>query len=163
LRLCSEPGCGRAIPDSARYCAECKQDSTPKQTGADRDRYRDRYDSPEWRLLRPRMMSRDPVCRCPASGLYDGCECGGMCDRLTRVIDHEVPASHAIAECAAARGDDGRLLWPFNKFAGFYLQCNLRGLCDRCHAHKTMNDKSHVGPWPSVVAAWRVWCAERKK
>jgi hypothetical protein len=61
-------------------------------------------------------------------------------------VDHKVPAGIAIAQAQAS----GK--YPFDKWAGFFLQGNLEGLCRSCHGVKTLEDKTHVGEWPDVVA-----------
>ncbi len=42
----------------------------------------------------------------------------------------------------------GRFL---DNYAGYYLMSNLQGLCRVCHGIKTLEDKTHVGPWRDVV------------
>jgi hypothetical protein len=65
---------------------------------------------------------------------------------ITVLVDHIVPAGIAIQQAR----DSGRYLDPW---AGFYLLSNLQGLCAACHHLKTVEDKTHTGPWPDVLAA----------
>jgi len=73
-----------------------------------------------------------------------------MCVRcqlsIAREVDHIAPADVAIQQAR----DSGR--YPFDRHAGYFLKSNLQGLCRPCHAVKTIEDKSHVGPWPDVIA-----------
>jgi 5-methylcytosine-specific restriction endonuclease McrA len=73
-----------------------------------------------------------------------------MCARcnlqLSEIVDHIVPALVAIQQAR----DSGK--FPFDKYAGYFLLSNLQGLCRECHYRKTLEDKTHVGPWPDVVA-----------
>jgi 5-methylcytosine-specific restriction endonuclease McrA len=79
------------------------------------------------------------------------------CERaISEIVDHIVPAYVAIAQAQAS----GR--YPYDKYAGYYLLSNLQGLCRPCHGAKTLEDKTHVGPWPNVVeiekrAPKKVW------
>ena len=79
------------------------------------------------------MIHRDPLCRC----------CGLS---ISEIADHIVPAEIAVAQAQAS----ARYL---DKWAGYYLLSNLQGLCRQCHYKKTLEDKSHTGPWPSVLDA----------
>ncbi len=86
-----------------------------------------------WQRIRVQVVKRDPICR--------------RCDlSLTEIVDHVVPAREAISQVQLS----GR--FPLDKFAGYYLKTNLQGLCRSCHGVKTLEDKSHVGPWPDVLA-----------
>jgi 5-methylcytosine-specific restriction endonuclease McrA len=142
MRICSEPGCGRAVPDGVRFCEECKSERvtddgikthTPGTT--DRDRYADLYASNRFQdYCRPRTFQRDPFCK--------------RCGTAPSVIcDHIVPAGEAIRQVK----ESGR--FPLSPNAGFFLLSNLQGLCRSCHGFKTNEDKSHVGEWPSVLEA----------
>jgi len=75
---------------------------------------------------------------------------------MTEIVDHIVPALVAIQQAQ----ESGR--WPFDKYAGYFLQTNLQGLCRSCHGVKTLEDKAHVGPWTNVVEEYdkapkKVW------
>lgn len=141
MRICSGPGCLRAIPDGQRFCDECRADRpsddikshTPGNT--DRERYASLYGSKRFKMgIQPRVLQRDPLCkRC-------GCE-------ASVIADHIVPAGEAIRQAR----ESGR--YPFDPNAGFFLMSNMQGLCRRCHGRKTVEDKAHVGPWPSVLEA----------
>jgi hypothetical protein len=65
---------------------------------------------------------------------------------VSEIVDHKVPAGVAIVQVQ----ESGR--YPLDKWAGFYLLSNLDGLCRPCHYLKTMEDKTHTGPWPDVLA-----------
>jgi 5-methylcytosine-specific restriction endonuclease McrA len=141
VRICSGPGCGRAVPDSVRFCDECRPERvaddirTHTPCNTDRDRYSELYASNRFQDgIRPRVLQRDPFCkRC-------GCAPSVICD-------HIVPAGEAIRQVR----ESGR--FPLNPNAGFFLLSNLQGLCRSCHGIKTNEDKAHVGPWPSVLEA----------
>jgi hypothetical protein len=66
---------------------------------------------------------------------------------VSEIIDHIVPAGEAIRQAQ----ESGR--FPLDKWAGFFLLINLCGLCRKCHAVKTEEDKAHIGAWPSVIEA----------
>jgi 5-methylcytosine-specific restriction endonuclease McrA len=83
--------------------------------------------------LRVQIVKRDPICR--------------RCDlSISEIVDHIVPAREAVSQ--------GRLsgLYPFDKYAGYFLKSNLQGLCRSCHGVKTTEEKAHVGPWPDIIA-----------
>jgi len=87
-----------------------------------------------WQRIRHSVMQRDPACkRC---GLH-----------VSEICDHKVPAAIAIQQAQ----DSGR--YPLDKYAGYYLKSNLQGMCRPCHGMKTIEDKTHTGPWPDVIAA----------
>ena len=142
MRLCSGAGCGRKVPDGQRFCDECRaercgaEDDGIAQHGApttDRERYAALYTGNRFQDgIRPKILSRDPFC--------------ARCGRAPSVIvDHIVPAGEAMRQVQ----ESGR--FPFDKSAGFYLLSNLQGLCRKCHATKTEEDKAHTGEWPSVL------------
>jgi len=142
MRLCSGAGCGRAIADATRFCDECKAErGTPVQPegkqhttgyGAELDKLRK---GTRWQKVRLLAVNRDPICK----------RCKG---RLSEIVDHVVPAAVAIFQAQ----ESGR--WPYDQHAGYFLMCNLQGLCRSCHGLKTTEDKTHVGPWPDVVEAF---------
>ena len=137
MRLCSGPGCGRAVPDNVRFCAECKpthtDDGIRSHTYADRERYAFLYASNRFQDgIRPRILQRDPVCK----------RCG---IEPSEICDHIVPAGEAIRQVRESRR------FPLSPYAGFFRMSNLQGLCRHCHAIKTNEDKAHVGEWPSVL------------
>ena len=140
MRICSGPGCLRAVPDNVRFCSECKpngngsdgiREHTPGTT--DRDKYQRLYDGKRFQgFCRPRTLQKHPFCaRC-------GC-------KPSVIADHIVPAGEAIRQVR----ESGR--FPLSPDAGFFLLSNLQGLCRSCHAEKTLEDKAHVGEWPSVL------------
>lgn len=139
MRLCSGPGCGRAVPDNVKFCEECKpthtDDGIRSHSFADRERYQFLYESNRFQdFCRRRVLQRDPVCK--------------RCGRAPSVIaDHIVPAGEAVRQVQ----ESGR--FPLDRYAGFFLLSNLQGLCRSCHAIKTNEDKAHSGPWPSLLDA----------
>lgn len=144
MRICSGAGCLRAIPESktVRFCAECQAERAPKQqdveirehTLSDRERYAFLYSGSRWQRVQRIALTRCPLCkRCESA--------------ISELVDHAVPAGVAVAQAQAS----GR--WALDKWAGFYLLSNLQGLCRGCHYLKTLEDKAHVGAWPSVVDA----------
>jgi 5-methylcytosine-specific restriction protein A len=143
VRLCSGPGCRRAIPDGKRFCDECQPCAV---VSSDDIRAHSRNDGgydaelkhlnkgTRWQGIRRRVVMKHPLCaRCQ--------------ERISEIVDHIVPAAEAIQQAR----DSGR--YPCDKNAGYYLISNLQGLCRECHGKKTAEDKAHVGPWPSVVDA----------
>jgi 5-methylcytosine-specific restriction endonuclease McrA len=140
MRLCS--GCQTKVPDKVRFCQACRAErATPTTDGlrlhtTGYDALLDRLrKSLRWQKLRALIVSRQPFCqRCQAA--------------MTEIVDHIVPALVAIQQAQ----ESGR--WPYDKYAGYFLQTNLQGLCRSCHGVKTLEDKAHVGPWPSVVEAF---------
>jgi 5-methylcytosine-specific restriction endonuclease McrA len=137
VRICSGPGCLRAVLEDVRFCDECKP--TPKTTDdirehslTDRERYASLYSGPRWQRVRRLVVQRSPLCqRCELS--------------ITEIVDHIVPAGIAIIQAR----DSGRYLT--DRYAGFYFLSNLQGLCRPVHHLKTIEDKAHAGPWPNVI------------
>ena len=128
MRLCSGPGCGRAVPDDVRFCDECKTDNgglPEKPSGWDRakdDPLLLQYQSKRWNKgVRPRVIQKYPVC----------VGCGRT---ASAVADHEVPARLIVAVCRAER------LFPFDPWGGFYIMANLRGRCHSCHNSKSKTE-----------------------
>jgi 5-methylcytosine-specific restriction endonuclease McrA len=140
MRLCS--GCGTKIPDGRgpAKCEACKQPTAPVADGirvhtlTDRERFAWLYKSERWkRGKQPQILRRDPFCK--------RCETA-----MSEIVDHIVPVGVVIVQAQESG------LWPFDKWAGFFLDCNLQGLCRKCHAEKTDEDKQHIGPWEDVIA-----------
>ena len=127
----------RAIPDDTRFCDECKPsvgepDEIRSHTLTDRARYAFLYSGGRWQRLRTRVIKEQPLCaRCEL--------------RISEIVDHIVPAGVAVVQAK----DSGK--YAADKYAGFFFRSNLQGLCRACHAVKTDEDKSHVGPWLDVV------------
>ncbi len=140
MRLCSSPGCARAIPNDARYCDACNAANTRTNTDGIKQHtsgYTVELDKlrtgSRWQRVREIAINRCPICaRCQI--------------RISEIVDHLVPAGIAVQQAQ----DSGA--YPYDRWAGYYLLSNLQGLCRPCHYRKTDEDKQHVGPWPDVVA-----------
>lgn len=141
MRICSGPGCLRAVDDQVRFCRECNPvqgilepvDGIREHTLTDRVRYARLYSSPRWQRIRLQAIKACPLCaRCQLS--------------ISEIGDHIVPAGVAVAQAHASGA------YPFDRHAGFYLSSNIQGLCRPCHWLKTVEDKTHTGAWPDVVA-----------
>jgi 5-methylcytosine-specific restriction endonuclease McrA len=133
----------RAVADDVRLCDECaprpataRADETKQHTSG--------YDAlldylrkgSRWQRLRRLVIQEQPLCaRCQL--------------RISEIVDHIVPALVALRQAQ----DCGKYL---DKYAGYYFRSNLQGLCRPCHGMKTIEDKTHVGPWPDVVAIERL-------
>ncbi len=46
-------------------------------------------------------------------------------------------------------------LYLTDRYAGYYLESNLQGLCRVDHHAKTIEDKGHTGAWPDFIARER--------
>lgn len=143
MRLCR--GCQSKMDESIKgLCPACKAergtergtpvDTIRTHTLSDREKYAFLYVGERWkRQVQPKAVKKYPMCaRCDVA--------------VTELIDHIVPAGEAIRQAQAS----GR--YPLSRYAGFYFMSNLQGLCRSCHFTKTIEDKTHVGPWPDVVA-----------
>jgi 5-methylcytosine-specific restriction endonuclease McrA len=140
MRICSGAGCLRAVPDDVRYCDECKpkdtvSDDIREHTLTDREKYAFLYSSARWTRLRNLVAHAQPMC--------DRCR-----RQLTAIVDHRVPAGVAIVQ-AQLSGAYTR------KYEGFFMRSNLHGLCRSCHIQKTIEDKTHTGPWQDAVSIER--------
>lgn len=150
MRLCSGPGCGRAVPEDVRFCDECKAErGSPVASDGIRE-HSTAYDadldaqrkSTRWQRVRLSVLKKFFLC--------------ARCQRaVSEICDHIVPAAVAVMQAQESK----RYL---DKWAGYYLKSNLQGLCRSCHGLKTLEDKAHVGPWPNVVetedkAPKKVW------
>jgi 5-methylcytosine-specific restriction enzyme A len=139
MRVCSGPGCLRAVPDDVRFCDECKPQRSPLDDDirSHTTGYDDTLDalrkSLRWQRLRARVIREQPLCaRCQ--------------QRISEIVDRIVPALVAINQARDSKR------YPLDKWAGYFLRSNLQGLCRPCHGDKTLEDKAHVGEWPDVVA-----------
>jgi 5-methylcytosine-specific restriction endonuclease McrA len=137
MRLCS--GCQTKVPDAVRFCDGCKAERGIVP-GAGKE-HTTGYDAvldglrkgTRWQRTRSVVIKRDPLCK--------------RCDvAVSEIVDHIVPAAVAIQQAQASE------VFPYDKYAGYYLKSNLQGICRPCHHIKTIEDKTHVGPWPDVVA-----------
>jgi len=139
MRICSGPGCGRAIPEEARYCSDCQPGtagdgdgirvhrpegatSRPglRLSGAQRaasDPILAQYSTPRWGKLKQIVLQRYPFC----------VECKR---NPSRVADHEIPARLIVT---AFRSEQLSL----DPWGGFYVMENLRGRCHSCHNSKS--------------------------
>jgi 5-methylcytosine-specific restriction endonuclease McrA len=139
MRICSGAGCLRKVADDVRFCDECKPPVQQQDTDgkAHTTAYTDELDhlrkGTRWQSIRRTVLGRNPVCA----------RCGLA---VSEICDHVVPAAIAIMQSQESKR------YPLDKWAGFYLMSNLQGLCRPCHHLKTVEDKTHVGPWPDVIA-----------
>jgi 5-methylcytosine-specific restriction endonuclease McrA len=86
-----------------------------------------------WQRTRLQVIKSQPLCaRCEL--------------RISEIVDHVVPAHVAVQQARDSR------LYPTDRNAGYYFRSNLQGLCRPCHYDKTLEDKTHVGPWDDVIA-----------
>jgi 5-methylcytosine-specific restriction endonuclease McrA len=157
VKLCG--GCQTKIPDDHKgRCAVCKQDrygkqasdgirsNIPAQAGAGKQHTSQAgYDAEieplrkckRWNDRRVQVIRRDGACvRCKAAGRPIA---------PIEIVDHVIPAQIAIAQAW-----ESQRFGPANKYAGYYLLCNLQGLCRPCHALKTTEDLSRT-MWPNVM------------
>jgi 5-methylcytosine-specific restriction endonuclease McrA len=138
MRVCSGAGCLRAVPDDVRLCDECAPPIAPASDGIAQhtSAYTAELDAlrkgTRWQHLRGRVIREQPLCaRCDLS--------------ISEIVDHIVPAHIAVQQAR----DSGR--YCLDRWAGYYMRSNLQGLCRPCHYDKTVEDKTHIGPWASVV------------
>jgi 5-methylcytosine-specific restriction endonuclease McrA len=131
-----------SVPDSIRFCEECtpipaEADGMREHQPANRaapstsgglklsgnqralvDEFQAEYQKPRWRKgVRPRALQLYPLC----------VDCN---EKLSEVVDHNIPARIIVAICRAER----LFLDPMG---GFYIMANLRGRCHKCHNAKT--------------------------
>lgn len=123
MRICSGPGCLRAVRDDVRFCDECatehKQDRPSGAQRASADEILRQYSLPRWNKgIRPRVLQRYPFC----------VDCG---INPSTVADHDIPARLIVRVCRAER------IFPFDPWGGFYIMSNLKGRCHSCHNAKT--------------------------
>ena len=144
MRMCS--GCQTKVADNVRICSACRAERSNKPNDGIREHspsfeQSGVYDAEldelrkgkRWKYqMQPSIIRRDPICK--------------RCDTaMSAIVDHIVPAAIAILQARESKR------WPLDKYAGYFLTCNLQGLCRACHAAKTAEDKEHQGPWPNVV------------
>jgi hypothetical protein len=166
MRLCR--GCQTKVPDDHKgMCAACERDRYGTQSGngiksnvavpsdAGKQHTMAGYDAEieplrkvkRWHNRRAQVIRRDGSCvRCKAEGRPPA---------AIEIVDHTIPAQIAIEQAW-----ESKRFGPVDKYAGYYLLCNLAGLCRSCHAVKTLEDLSHTGPWPNVMD---VYDAQPKK
>lgn len=138
MRLCS--GCQTKVPDTVRFCPECRAERCGKPAGdditshsyTDRERLAHLYNRAEWTKTARIQLKRFPICE----------RCG---ERLAEIADHFVPAGIFIALCQEQRGFR-------SAERAFFWMGNLQSLCRPCHEKKTEDDKAHAGPWPDLFA-----------
>jgi hypothetical protein len=159
MRLCR--GCSTAIPAEQKgMCAKCEKERYGLQSGdgikshhpagqqhpgikqhtmagydAEMDKLRN---CKRWDDRCAEVRRRDGTCvRCKAEGRPPA---------PVEITDHIIPAQIAIQQAK-----ESKRFSPADPNVGYYLVCNLQGLCRSCHATKTLEDLSHAGPWPNVV------------
>jgi hypothetical protein len=159
MRLCR--GCSTAIPAEQKgMCAKCERERYGAQpsdgvkshhpagqqhpgikqhTMAGYDAEMDKLrNCKRWDDRRAQVIKRDGTCvRCKAEGRPPA---------PVEITDHIIPAQIAIQQAK-----ESKRFSPADPNVGYYLVCNLQGLCRSCHATKTLEDLSHAGPWPNVV------------
>lgn len=153
MRMCS--GCGSKVDDGVRFCDVCKAERVTQSSDGVKShapvKMDGRYDKEldilnkgtRWQRVRAEVVKKHPFCnRCQI--------------KLTEIVDHIIPAAIAIQQAQ----ESGR--WPCSRNEGYYLVCNLQGLCRSCHKTKTDEDLKHTGPWPSVMEVYdrqpkKVW------
>ena len=118
MRLCSGPGCGRAVPDDVRFCDECKPEHKPlsRVERGETDPIMLEYGTKRWQTLRMMALRRHILCPCGTTAV---------------IADHNIPA-RTITQVCRALG-----LFPGQKYPGFYILENVVGLCRSCHKKKT--------------------------
>jgi len=82
MRLCSGPGCGRAIPDGQRFCDECQKEQPAKPSRWERsktDPIMKLFSNPRWQRFRRLVLQQYPMC--------NGCH-----SAPSAVADHRIPA-----------------------------------------------------------------------
>lgn len=168
MRLCG--GCQTKIPDDTRgVCATCERERYGKQPS---DGIRSNV--PAGQLVGKQHTqagydaAMDKLCNCKRwddkcakvrgrDGSCVMCKAEGRPPTPIALVDHIIPAQHALAQCRAVKP------YPFGADwnAGYYLDCNLQGLCRSCHAVKTLKDLS-TNEWPNVMDVYneqpkKVW------
>lgn len=156
MRLCG--GCQTKIPnDREGMCAACERDRYGTKPGdgirsnvpaqlAGKQHTQAGYDDAMDKLRKVKRWAD----RCAEVRRRDGtcvrCKAEGRPPTPIEIIDHLVPAQIAIEQAR-----ESKRFSPADPNVGYYLLCNLQGLCRSCHATKTLEDFAHVGPWPNVV------------
>jgi hypothetical protein len=129
MRICSGPGCLRAVPDDVRFCDECRVEHnvTPHapRTRVERGRTDPmmlEYGTKRWQTVRRIALLKQPYC----------IGWRMTCQALSVVGDHNIPARTIVPVCRALG------LFPMSRFPGFYVASNIVGLCHACHNRKTL-------------------------
>jgi 5-methylcytosine-specific restriction protein A len=120
LRICRD--CQRTTLPGSPHCADHQTENRAARESAERNRRRRDnplkrfYDNAQWRKRTvPYVLQRDPLCKLAIV-------CGG--DGFSTEVDHIVRAEVYVAQ----HDGDTR---------AFFDPDNLRGVCHRCHSHKT--------------------------
>jgi hypothetical protein len=79
------------------------------------------YGTAHWQRLRQQALARQPFCECGNAAV---------------VGDHDIPVKLLVRVCRALK------LFPFQKWPGFYIIENIKGLCHGCHNVKTKTEDS---------------------
>jgi 5-methylcytosine-specific restriction endonuclease McrA len=163
MRLCSTPGCGRAVQAGVQLCDECRTERTAarasapsdgikvhrppaaapssfkdgiRMSGAERaqeDAIQREYTLPRWR------KGLRPL------ALQRNPFCAD-CPAAASEVHHKIPVRVLIAACLAEK------LFPFESLPGFYILENLIGLCKRCHTARTRKEKEEAGKdWTAEI------------
>jgi len=120
MRICSEAGCLRTVPDDVRFCDECASKHTHKEDRAANDAIMAQYRTARWQKFRLQVLRLHPFCaRCP---------------RPATVADHNVPARLIVRVAREGRW------FPFDMWGGFYLLDNMVGLCGACNRAKAKTE-----------------------
>lgn len=142
MRICSGPGCMAKVSDGVRFCDDCRptgrrgdgiKSHVPAEAAvASRDKYAHLYQSSDWTKCAKLQLKRYPFCeRCKKA--------------MATICDHFIPAEVFIELCREPK----RFLTPER---GFFWAGNHQSLCRACHHAKTLEDKSHTGPWPDLFS-----------
>ena len=96
------------------------------------------YMTARWKTFRRLVLQHYPFC--------------GECRRNpSKVADHIVPARAVVAAFLQHR------LFPFDRWAGFYILANTWGLCHTCHNSKTHTEmqRDWTGELEALIAKYR--------
>lgn len=128
LRICRDCN-ATALPGSS-YCAAHQADNRASRASRERNQRRREsglkrlYDTAQWRKRSlPYILGRDPMCKLAIVCLGEA---------VSTAVDHIIRAEIYVAQ----HGGDTR---------AFYDPDNLRGVCTRCHSHKTALEEA--GKW----------------
>jgi 5-methylcytosine-specific restriction endonuclease McrA len=160
MRLCR--GCQTKIPDDHKgMCAACERERYGKPAA---DGIRSNVAVQQTNIKQHTMAGYDAEMdklrnvkrwddRCAEVRKRDStcvrCKTDGRPPTPIEIVDHITPAQIAIEQAK-----ESKRFSPADPNVGYYLVCNLRGLCRSCHAVKTLEDLRHAEPWPNVMDAY---------